>query len=49
MSNPISGFSKLSKAQKIEWLTKTYFKANEQATDVLKEVLELRQRATKTA
>ena len=36
MSNPISGFSKLSKAQKIEWLTKTYFKANEQATDVLK-------------
>lgn len=36
MSNPISGFSKLSKAQKIEWLTKTYFKANEQAIDVLK-------------
>ena len=36
MSNPISGFSKLSKAQKIAWLTKTYFKANEQATDVLK-------------
>ena len=36
MSNPISGFSKLSKAQKIEWLTKTYFNANEQATDVLK-------------
>ena len=35
MSNPISGFSKLSKAQKIAWLTKTYFKANEQATDVL--------------
>ena len=36
MSNPISGFSKLSKAQKIAWLTKTYFNANEQATDVLK-------------
>ena len=36
MSNPISGFSKLSKAQKIAWLTKTYFNENEQATDVLK-------------
>ncbi|MDC1416781.1 hydroxymethylglutaryl-CoA reductase, degradative [Flavobacteriaceae bacterium] len=35
MSNPISGFSKLSKAQKIAWLTKTYFNENEQATDVL--------------
>jgi len=35
MSNPISGFSKLSKAQKIEWVSKNYFKANEQATEVL--------------
>ncbi len=36
MSNPISGFSKLSKAQKVEWLFNLYFKVNEQATDVLK-------------
>ena len=35
MSNPISGFSKLSKAQKIAWVSKNYFKANEQATQVL--------------
>ena len=35
MSNPISGFSKLSKAQKIDWVSKNYFKANEQATQVL--------------
>ena len=35
MSNPISGFSKLSKAQKIAWVSKNYFKANEQATEVL--------------
>lgn len=35
MSNPISGFSKLSKAQKIEWLTTNYFKENTQAIKVL--------------
>ena len=35
MSNPISGFSKLSKAQKIAWVSKNYFKANEQAIQVL--------------
>ena len=35
MSNPISGFSKLSKTQKIAWLSKNYFKENTQATHVL--------------
>jgi hydroxymethylglutaryl-CoA reductase len=36
MANPVSGFSKLSKAQKITWLTQTYFNGNETATQVLK-------------
>ena len=35
MSNPISGFSKLSKTQKIAWLSKYYLKENTQATQVL--------------
>jgi hydroxymethylglutaryl-CoA reductase len=35
MANPVSGFSKLSKAQKITWLTQTYFSGNETATQVL--------------
>ena len=35
MSNPISGFSKLSKAQKIAWLTTNYFKENTKAIKML--------------
>ena len=35
MSNPVSGFSKLSKAQKISWLTQTYFDGDNTATQVL--------------
>jgi hydroxymethylglutaryl-CoA reductase len=35
MTNPVLGFSKLSKTQKITWLTQTYFNGNEAATEVL--------------
>ncbi|MEP0266811.1 hydroxymethylglutaryl-CoA reductase, degradative [Dokdonia sp.] len=36
MTKKISGFSKLSKIQKIDWLTDTYFSGKEAATQVLK-------------
>ena len=35
-SQPISGFSKLSKEAKIEWITKTHFENPEKAYDLLK-------------
>ena len=35
MKNTISGFSKLSKTEKVDWLTQTYFKDNETATSLI--------------
>lgn len=37
MSKPINGFSKLSKSEKIEWLTKTYFQDATAATQAIKQ------------
>ena len=36
MTKKIAGFSKLSKIQKIAWLTDTYFSGKETATQLLK-------------
>ncbi|MDH3323286.1 MAG: hydroxymethylglutaryl-CoA reductase, partial [Flavobacteriaceae bacterium] len=37
MSKTISGFSKLSKAKKIEWIVSTYFANNESAKQILEQ------------
>ena len=37
MSKTISGFSKLSKAKKIEWIVTTYFANNESAKQILEQ------------
>ncbi|HLT53788.1 MAG TPA: hypothetical protein VKZ97_07850, partial [Flavobacteriaceae bacterium] len=37
MGKPISGFSKLSKSKKIDWIVDTYFSNKEAATKVLKQ------------
>ncbi len=37
MIKPITGFSKLSKKEKIEWLAKTYLRDNSKAIDILKQ------------
>jgi len=36
MSNPVSGFSKLSKEEKINWIAKEYFSNPDQAETLLK-------------
>ena len=35
MSTPVSGFSKLSKAEKISWITQNYFKGDKKSTSLL--------------
>lgn len=35
MSTPVSGFSKLSKSEKISWITQNYFNGNPEATNLL--------------
>lgn len=35
MSTPVSGFSKLSKSEKISWITQNYFNGNPKATNLL--------------
>ena len=40
MSKSISGFSKLSKQKKIDWIVDTYFSNKTNAKSVLKTVLE---------
>ena len=47
MSNPISGFSKLSKTQKIAWLSKILFKGKHTSNTGATKVLELRHCVTK--
>jgi hydroxymethylglutaryl-CoA reductase len=37
MISPVSGFSKLNKEQKIEWLSKTYLKGSKSSEEVLKQ------------
>ena len=37
MSKPISGFSKLSKSKKIDWIVDTYFANKEDAKTVLEQ------------
>src|SRR5690554_4409128 len=37
MSKSISGFSKLSKSHKIDWIVATYFKNNEKAKNIIKQ------------
>lgn len=37
MTDPISGFSKLTKEEKIEWLRKTYLADSPKATQILKQ------------
>jgi hydroxymethylglutaryl-CoA reductase len=42
MSNAISGFSKLSKSEKIDWLLNNYFSNKEEARFASHTILELR-------
>jgi len=35
MSTPVSGFSKLSKSEKISWITQNYFNGKEESTTLL--------------
>ena len=44
MSKSVSGFSKLSKAQKIDWIVETCFSNNEEAKHVLKQYWNTNQR-----
>ena len=37
MKEPISGFSKLTKEEKINWLTKTHLNDDPKAVDILKQ------------
>ena len=37
MSKAISGFSKMSKSKKIDWITDTYFTNKEEAQNILKQ------------